>query len=90
MFSYGRASKLFVGVHVSKASLDVFRPDTNESFQIKNSDEAITVLCSQLEKKKRQLMLVIKSTPTSNDRQQNLIEYRSPCQKNLGGSGAGP
>ena len=50
--------KIFVGVDVSKDTLDVFRPDTNEVFQIDNSDEAIAQLCSQLEKKKRQVMVI--------------------------------
>ena len=50
--------KIFVGVDVSKDTLDVYRPDTNEVFQIDNSDEAIAQLCSQLEKKKRQVMVI--------------------------------
>ena len=54
--------KIFVGVDVSKATLDVYRPDTNEIFQIENSDEAIAVLCSQLEKKKRKVMVVMEGT----------------------------
>jgi len=33
--------KIFVGVDVSKATLDVYRPDTKEVFKIENSDKAI-------------------------------------------------
>jgi transposase len=55
-------NKIFVGVDVSKATLDVFRPDTKEAFQIDNSEQAIAVLCSQLEKKKRQVMVVMEGT----------------------------
>ena len=55
-------AKTFVGVDVSKATLDLYRPDTNELFKIENSDEAIGHLCSQLEKKKRQLMVVMEGT----------------------------
>ena len=54
--------KIFVGVDVSKDTLDVYRPDTKEVVQIDNSDEAIAQLCSQLEKKKRQVMVVMEGT----------------------------
>ena len=55
-------AKIFVGVDVSKATLDVYRPDTKEVFKIENSDEAIALLCSQLEKKKRTVMVVMEGT----------------------------
>ena len=51
-----------MGVDVSKASLDVYRPDTKELLKIENSEDAINQLCSQLEKKKRQVMLVMEGT----------------------------
>ncbi len=54
--------KIFVGVDVSKATLDVYRPDTNEVVKIENSDEAIALLCSQLEKKKRTVIVVMEGT----------------------------
>lgn len=57
-----KIAKIFVGVDVSKATLDVFRPDTNEAMQIDNSDESIAKFCSQLETKKRQLMVVMEGT----------------------------
>jgi transposase len=54
--------KIFVGVDVSKSTLDVYRPDTNEVTRIENSDVAIAELCSQLEKKKRKVMVVMEGT----------------------------
>jgi len=54
--------KIFVGVDVSKAALDVYRPDTKEGFKIDNSDEAIALLCSQLKKMKRKVMVVMEGT----------------------------
>ena len=62
MSSIAKTAKIFVGVDVSKATLDVYRPDTKEFLKIENSDEAISVLCSQLEKKKRQVMVVMEGT----------------------------
>jgi len=35
-------AKIFVGVDVSKATLDVYRPNTKEVFKIENSDEVIS------------------------------------------------
>ena len=49
--------KIFVGVDVSKATLDVYRPDTKEVFKINNSDEAIALLCSRLKKMKRKVVV---------------------------------
>ena len=51
--------KMFIGVDVSKATLDVFRPYPSEAMQIENSDEAIANFCAQLQKKKRQVMVVM-------------------------------
>jgi transposase len=51
-----------VGVDVSKAKLDVYRPDTNELIEIENSDDAIVNLCSQLEKIKRRVVVVMEGT----------------------------
>lgn len=62
MISNVNVTKTFVGVDVSKATLDVYRPDTKEASQIENSDEAITLLCSQLEKRKRSVMVVMEGT----------------------------
>lgn len=62
MSSNANASTIFVGVDVSKATLDVYRPDTKEFLKIENTDEAIIQLCSQLEKKKRQIMVVMEGT----------------------------
>ncbi len=46
----------------SKSRLDVYRPDTNEVFQIDNSDIAIAELCAQLEKKKGKVIVVMEGT----------------------------
>ena len=62
MSSNANASTIFVGVDVSKATLDVYRPDTKEFLKIENTDEAIIQLCSQLEKKKRQVLIVMEGT----------------------------
>ena len=57
-----KTATIFVGVDVSKATLDVYRPDTNEFLKIENTDEAISKLCSQLEEKKRQVLVVMEGT----------------------------
>tara|TARA_R110002167_G_C12623904_1_gene646998 strand:+ start:247 stop:1209 length:963 start_codon:yes stop_codon:yes gene_type:complete len=62
MNSYVKSTKIFVGVDVSKATLDIYRADTKEALQIENSDEAIAVFCLQLEKKKRSVMVVMEGT----------------------------
>ena len=54
--------KIFVGVDVSKDSLDVFRPDTGEYLKIDNSETAVKELCQQLEKKKRRVVVVMEAT----------------------------
>jgi len=40
----------------------VYRPDTKELLKIENSEDAINQLCLQLEKKKRQVMVVMEGT----------------------------
>ena len=62
MISIAKTAKIFVGVDVSKATLDVYQPDTKELMKIENSEDAIKSLCSQLEKKKRQVMVVMEGT----------------------------
>ena len=62
MSSTAKTATIFVGVDVSKATLDVYRPDTKELLKIENNDEAIIELCSHLEKKKRQVMVVMEGT----------------------------
>ena len=62
MISTAKTAKIYVGVDVSKASLDVYRPDTNELLKIENSEDAINELCLQLQKKKRQVMVVMEGT----------------------------
>jgi transposase len=69
--------KIFVGVDVSKATLDVYRPDTKEMLQIVNSDEGIAILCSQLEKKKRKVMVVMEGT---GGYEHLLVKHLSSCK----------
>ena len=61
MNSRDKVQTIFVGVDVSKAKLDVYQPDTKEVVQIDNSEDAITDLCEQLQKKK-QVMVVMEGT----------------------------
>ena len=43
---------LYVGVDVSKDTLDVYRPDTSESIRVENSEASINDLCKKLKSKK--------------------------------------
>ncbi len=54
--------EIFVGVDVSKATHDVYRPDINEVSKIENADEAIELLCSQLKKMKPKKWIVMEGT----------------------------
>ena len=65
--------KIFIGVDVSKATLDVYRSDTKEVFKIENSDEAIALLCSQLEKMKHNVMVVMEGTSQSGEQSTQAI-----------------
>ena len=56
-----KAFEIFVGVDVSKDSLDVYRPDTKELSKIDNTETAIDALCLLLKKKKR-LMVIMEAT----------------------------
>lgn len=62
MNSHVKVQTIFVGVDVSKANLDIYRPDTNEVFQIENAEAAISTLCQHLEKVKRHVMVVMEGT----------------------------
>ncbi len=57
-----KTTKIFVGVDVSESTLDVDHLEKNEVVQIDSSDEAIGVLSSDLQKKKRQIMVVMEGT----------------------------
>jgi transposase len=54
--------KMYVGVDVSKATFDVHRPDLKEVQRFTNESEGIAEFTSQLEKKKRQVMVVMEGT----------------------------
>lgn len=53
---------MYVGVDVSKATFDVHRPDLKEVQRFTNETEGIAEFTSQLEKKKRQVMVVMEGT----------------------------
>lgn len=54
--------KIFVGIDVSKATLDVYRPDTQELRKIANTDDDIQELCAQLQNQRRQVLVVLEGT----------------------------
>lgn len=62
MNSMTPSAPTFIGVDVSKHSLDVFLPPTNESFKIEYSEEKIDDLCRQLLQLKRQVIVVMEAT----------------------------
>jgi transposase len=62
MISSAKTAKIFVGVDVSKTTLDVYRPDTKELFKIENSESAINLFCSQFVKFKRRMFFVMEGT----------------------------
>ena len=79
MSSTAKTAMIFVGVDVSKATLDVYRPDTKEFLKIENTDEAISQLCSQLEKKKRlksvdSLLAQMLAKDTVNERKIEILQ----------------
>ena len=51
MNSVVKVAKIYVGVDVSKATLDVYRPDTGKLSKIDSSEEAIEILFVELQKK---------------------------------------
>lgn len=55
-------AKIFVGVDVSKNTLDVYLPDTRELLKLANTEEAIHGFCLALKKKKRGVMVVMEAT----------------------------
>lgn len=62
MNSMTSSGPTFIGVDVSKHSLDVFLPPTNESFKIEYSEEQIDDLCRRLLQLKRQVVVVMEAT----------------------------
>jgi transposase len=62
MSSSANSVKIFIGVDVSKSSLDIFRPDTNERLKINNSPEAIKQFCSALTELKDRTLVVMEAT----------------------------
>ena len=62
MMSIAKHETIFVGVDVSKATLDIYRPDSNEFSKIENSDQAVQDFCLKLQKQKRNVMVVMEAT----------------------------
>lgn len=62
MNSFIKTEKIFVGVDVSKDSLDAYRPDTGELLKMDNSELAIADFCLQLKKIKPRVMVVMEAT----------------------------
>ncbi len=53
---------VFVGVDVSKDSLDFYCPETEKLLKIDNSEEAVTEFLQKLQKRKRSVMVVMEAT----------------------------
>jgi transposase len=62
MMSTVRTQKIFVGVDVSKFTLDVFHPDTGELSKLDNTEIAVEEFCRLLMKRKRPVMVVMEAT----------------------------
>jgi transposase len=62
MTSIAKNDLIFVGVDVSKDFLDIFRPDSNEVSRIENSENAVEGFCRKLQKKKRNVIVVMEAT----------------------------
>lgn len=57
-----KSSRCFVGVDVSKLTLDVYRPDTRSLLHIENSEDATEELCRKLKRKKQPVTVVMEAT----------------------------
>ncbi len=62
MMSALKTEKIFVGVDVSKFTLDVFHPDSGELSKFENTEVAVEEFCRSLKKKKRSVMVVMEAT----------------------------
>ena len=62
MMSAVKTQKIFVGVDVSKFTLDVFHPDTGELSKLDNTEIVVEDFCRSLKKKKRSVMVVMEAT----------------------------
>ena len=56
------SSTCFIGVDVSKSSLDVYRPDTRASSKFDNSMEGAEQLCKELKRRKSRTVVVMEAT----------------------------
>jgi transposase len=62
MMSIAKDETIFIGVDVSKDTLDIFRPDSQEFLKIENTEQAVQGFCLKLQNKKRQVMFVMEAT----------------------------
>jgi transposase len=62
MNSSDNKAKIFVGVDVSKLSLDIYRPDRSEILKIANAEDAIELFCSKLSKQKDRIVFIMEAT----------------------------
>jgi len=62
MMPSAKNALIFVGVDVSKDTLDIFRPDLNEVSKIENSEYAVREFCLKLQKRKRSVVVVMEAT----------------------------
>jgi transposase len=62
MMPNAKNALIFVGVDVAKDTLDIFRPDLNEVSKIENSENAVQEFCLKLQKKKRNVIVVMEAT----------------------------
>lgn len=62
MMSTLKTEQIYVGVDVSKFTLDVFQPDTGTLSTLDNTEIAIDEFCRLLKKKKRSVMVVMEAT----------------------------
>lgn len=62
MNSSAKATKTYVGVDVSKSSLDVFCPKSQTVFQVENSEDGVKKLYSKYARQKAKVIFVMEAT----------------------------
>ena len=62
MMTASTHEKVFVGVDVSKLTLDIFYPDTGESRRLENSEAAMKAFCLAIKDRGRPMMVVMEAT----------------------------
>ena len=59
---FNKKVRVYVGVDVSKAMLDVYCPAKRTVTKVENSDDGIKILCSQYVKRKSRIVFVMEAT----------------------------